>query len=430
VADRSEQKLSRRRRITVWVLVVLATLIAFVGSLTVWVKRQLLDNNAWNHATEQVITDPQVQSALSVYLTNQLYANVDLEPALEQRLPENVKPLASPLAGLIRGRTPEAIAVVLQRPRIQSFVVNASTVAHQKLINVLENKTGYGISTGNGVVTLDLGGVLTQIGAEVGVPQAALEKIPPDAGQITIMKSDQLGAAQTAVQAIRVLSAWILVAVILLYAIAVYVARGMRRVVLRRIGWGILLVGVLVLLVRKLGSNYVVGAISKPENHEPVKRILLIQTQIMGQIGWAAVLYGVLVLVGVALAGSTRLARAIRSALVPAFTRHEAAVWSGAALVFLLLVLWGPTHALRTWWGILLIGALMAWGLYALKRQVLEEAAAGAHAPIAWPVPRPQDTVPATAASPAEEIARLRALLEQGSITSEEFERGKALALA
>src|SRR5205823_2658833 len=121
--------------------------------------------------------------------------------------------------------------------------------------------------------------VLKQIGSDVGVPQAALDKLPPDAGQITLMKSNELGAAQKAVQAIHVLSAWILVAVILLYAAAVWVAGGMRRVVLRRVGWGILLVGVLVLIVRKLGGNYIVGAISKPENHDPVKRIWLIQTQ-------------------------------------------------------------------------------------------------------------------------------------------------------
>ena len=55
--------LSRKRRIVVWVLVVLATIIALVAIMTTWVKRQMLDNTAWNKATTQVIQDPQVQTA-------------------------------------------------------------------------------------------------------------------------------------------------------------------------------------------------------------------------------------------------------------------------------------------------------------------------------------------------------------------------------
>ena len=70
----------------------------------------------------------------------------------------------------------------------------------QKLVNVLEDKTGHGISTGNGVVTLDLSQLVTEIGTELGVPASALAKIPPDTGVITVMRSDQLSAAQTAVQ--------------------------------------------------------------------------------------------------------------------------------------------------------------------------------------------------------------------------------------
>ena len=88
----------------------------------------------------------------------------------------NLKPLASPLAGLIKERTPQIVSEVLARPRVQSLFVNVSQVAHEKLVNVLENKTGFGISTGNGVVTLDLSQLLTEVGTEVGVPQAALEQ--------------------------------------------------------------------------------------------------------------------------------------------------------------------------------------------------------------------------------------------------------------
>ena len=57
--------LSRKRRIVIWTLVVLATVLAIVSILTTWVNRQMLDTTAFNKATSQVIQDPKVQSALA-----------------------------------------------------------------------------------------------------------------------------------------------------------------------------------------------------------------------------------------------------------------------------------------------------------------------------------------------------------------------------
>ena len=57
------------------------------------------------------------------------------------------------------------------------------------------------------------------------------------------MRSDQLAAAQTGVQAVRILSAALLVLVLALYALAIYLARGARRQTIRNIGFAFVLVG-------------------------------------------------------------------------------------------------------------------------------------------------------------------------------------------
>jgi multidrug resistance efflux pump len=87
-------------------------------------------------------------------------------------------------------------------------------------------------------------------------------------------------------------------------------------------------------------------------------------------------------------------------------------------------VLWGGTHALRTWWGILLLGGLLALGIAALERQleaeaVLEQAGAAAT----------NGSSPPEHPSTAEEIDRLVELRRSGAITNEEFERAKTIAL-
>src|SRR5689334_1074894 len=116
-----EHTLGRGRRIAVWVLVVLATVIGVVSILTVFVERQLLDNGAWRSSSAKVIAEPQVQDALSVFLTNQLYSSVDVSAALEEKLPPNLKPLAPPLSAALRDRTPQAVKLILARPRIQNL---------------------------------------------------------------------------------------------------------------------------------------------------------------------------------------------------------------------------------------------------------------------------------------------------------------------
>jgi hypothetical protein len=431
--------MTRRRNLAVWTLLVLATLLTFVCSLIVWVDRQMLDNSAWTRASRNLIADPSVRSALSVYLVNELYDNVNVADAFEHRLPKNLKPLASPAAAALRQPAVQAVGFMLARERVQNLWVNASAQAHRRLVNVLENKTGYGIATGNGVVTLDLGELVRQLGTELGLPAAALDRLPHETGRLVLMRSSQLSLAQTGVQTIRALSLWLLVLVLVLYAAAVYVARGARRTALRRVAWSFVLVGVLLFVVRKVAGNYVVDALANPAFRVTGHHVWLITTDILGQIAWAAVFYGLVMLLGVTLAGPTRPAREARRAIAPVLNDHQGIAWGVAGFAFLLLVLWGGTHALRTWWGVILIGALIAAGVAALRRQTLAEAAA-VDGPdgVAWrelgdavtrkvrPQPRADANGPPSA---ADELARLSALHERGVLSDEEFARAKALAL-
>jgi hypothetical protein len=98
------------------------------------------------------------------------------------------------------------------------------------------------------------------------------------------------------------------------------------------------------------------------------------ETSILGEIGWSLVLYGVAGLIGVILAGPTRVGRKVRGWIAPTLNEHQGYAWGAVAGIWLLLILWGGTHALRTWWGIVLIGALLAGGLVALRRETLIEA--------------------------------------------------------
>jgi len=418
--------LSKKRRILVWVLVVLATVLALVSILTTWVNRQMLDNTAWNKATTQVIQDPQVQTALGDFTVNQLYENIDVAQALQQQLPKNLKPLAPQLAGALQGPAARAVTLLLQRPRVQQAFIRASAVAHQKLVNVLEDKTGHGISTGNGVVTLNAHELVLEVGTQLGLSSDVLAKLPNKVGTITLMKSDQLSAAQTGVRAVHVLSIWLLIGVLVLYGFAIYLARGARRATLRNAGLGLALVGLITLVIRHLLGNYIVDSLAAPGYQPATHRLYLIGTEILGQIGAAAVLYGAIAALAAVFAGPSAPAVWLRQRLAPTMNERQGIVWGAVGFIFVLLVLWGGTHALREWWGILLLAALSALGVVALRRQTLQEFPSGV-APAGAPAVVPAADGP-QAGDGASQLARLEELHASGAISDDEFERAKKTA--
>jgi hypothetical protein len=419
--------LSRKRRVVIWALVILATVLALVSILTTWVNRQMLDNTAWNKATTQVIQDPQVQSALGGFMVNQLYENIDVAQALQQQLPPALKPLAPQLAGALQGPAERAVTLLLQRPRVQDTFVRASAVAHEKLVNVLEDKTGHGISTGNGAVTLNAHELVVNVGTQLGLSPDVLAQLPNKAGTITLMTSDQLSAAQTGVQALHVLSIWLLVGVLVLYGLAIYLARGARRATLRNAGLGLAMVGLLTLVIRHLLGNYLVESLASPGYQPATHRMYLIGTSILGQVGAAVVLYGAVTALGAIFAGPSHPATWLRQRLAPTLNEHQGIVWGTVGFIYVLAILWGGTHALREWWGILLLGGLVALGVVALRRQTLQEFPTGA---ALAPAMASASAAEAPAAGDrSAQLARLEELHASGAISDDEFERAKKIAL-
>src|SRR3954464_11381496 len=110
-------RMSGRRRALVWTLIVLASLIGLGSILTTWVHRQVLDNQSWTDASARLIENPEVQDALSVFLVNELYDNVDVAAGLQQRLPANLKPLATPIAAALRQPPMDGVQQLPQAPR-------------------------------------------------------------------------------------------------------------------------------------------------------------------------------------------------------------------------------------------------------------------------------------------------------------------------
>src|SRR6266567_2083952 len=95
-------EMSRGRRRLVKGLVILGSVLAFLSVFAIWVERQALNTDDWVSTSGRLLQDETIRHALSNYLVEQLYENVDVEKELEDVLPGDTKEFAGPAAGGLR----------------------------------------------------------------------------------------------------------------------------------------------------------------------------------------------------------------------------------------------------------------------------------------------------------------------------------------
>jgi len=445
----------RPRRPGVYALIVAGTVTAFLAVLAIWVQRQVLDENNWTTSSSRLLEDPAIRTAVSDYLVDQLYANVDVTGEIRARLPNQVKGLAGPAAGGLRTVAGNVADQALQRPRVQAAWEQANRRAHRQLIRVI-NGGGSTVSTANGQVTLDLRALLTEIDARIGVGGRVAAKLPPDAAKLVVLRSNQLKAAQDVASALRPLAIGLTALALVLYALAIWLARGRepearwRREALRAAGVGLIVAGIGVLLVRRVAGDQIVAALATTATLRPaVASVWRIETSLLQSVAQATIAYGVVAVLAAWLAGPTTWAVAVRRSLAP-YLRDPAWAWSGMAIIVLVLLVWAPTQALRQPVTALLLVAILAGGFELLRRQTAREfpdgerqlsaqlrnafgrlGAARRHDGNGRP-PEPPTT---TAATPAADdtlarLERISDLHERGALSDEEFATAKQAILA
>jgi hypothetical protein len=361
---------SRAHRKLVAAILVVATLLGLLSVLSIWVKRQALETGTWTATSTKLLENEKVNEALSAYLVETLYENVDVQGELEGALPPAAKPLAGPAAAGLRELAGKLASEALTRPRVQALWSEANRNAHALFLEAIEGG-GDTLSTEGGKVALDLGSIVDRLGAQLGVDVA--DKLPPGAAQIQLLESEQLSTAQDAVNALKGLSLILPLVALALYALAVYLARAWRREAIR--AWGIswMLIGVLVLVIRSLAGEALVDSLAGSESVKPaVGAVWDIATSLLRNGGIAIFAYGLLIFLGAVLAGPLESATRARRTLAP-LLRERTYAYAAAAAVVLLLLWWGPTEGFRRPLPLLVLLALFVAGIEALRRQTLRE---------------------------------------------------------
>ena len=374
--------MTRRRSVAVWALIVLASLLALVSALTVWSKQQLLDTDNFTSSSAKLLANDEIRATLSNRLVDLLNQRVDVQAQLEEKLPPRAKGAAPAIAAAIQNSTGQVINAFLGTAQAQALWERINRRAHGALVNVLEGKDAGAVSTANGDVVLDLRPLIQRVAERLGVGDRLKQRAPPDAGEIVLLKSNQLDAAQKGVRVLNALSSWLWLAVVALLALAVYLAHGTRRTMLQAVGLALLIVGVLLLIIRRFVGDAIVDSLVNTESSKPaVHAIWLIETDLLRDVALALVFYGLFALIAGIVAGPSRPAVAVRRGLAPTWRDRPVLVWITATVLFLVFIAWGPSGGSRRLLGVLILAALLGLGLEVWRRQTLSEFPESVEAP-------------------------------------------------
>jgi hypothetical protein len=449
---------TRPRRKLVMTLTVIAVLVGFLSIMSTWVLRQTLETGTWNQTSEKMVQNEEIRQALSVYLVDELYANVDVESEVKSVLPPELKGLAGPAAGQLRQLADKAAYEALSRPAVQSIWVTASDSAHTALVDILEGGST-NVSTSGGDVVINVKGMLEQVTADIGVGSNLVAKLPADTGQIEVFKSSELEEAQTAVDAFQVLD-WVIYLIALgLFALAVFLAKGWRRAALRNVGIGLIVLGIVTLLVRSAAGNALVSALAGDSDYESaVNAAWGIATDELARIARTVIFSGVLLIIGAWLAGPMKLASRIRSGTAP-YLAEPRIVFPAVLVLLIVLTWWSPWGVMDRVEAVVLVALYLFIGAEVLRREVnaefpeeagsenrarrrgeriesVKQGAAGAWKRTSTAVAgigssrRGKQASADSEAARLERLRQLAALKESGALTDEEFAAEKRRLLA
>jgi hypothetical protein len=200
--DRAAQDPKRRHTKLVWFLVVFASVVLLVSMLANWVQTQVLSSNQLSDQTDQILKNKDVQEQLSIFAVDQLYANVDVQAQIQQKLPAPAQPLAAPVTAATRQLAENVAETALASPQVQNLVSEAIGRAQQRFIDLIEDK-GQFVSTQGGVVTLEYGSFVADLATRLGVDPSAISQIQGFIQQYSTEFKQRLTTVQSKIESTR-----------------------------------------------------------------------------------------------------------------------------------------------------------------------------------------------------------------------------------
>ena len=237
----------RLRRMSAWVVLVLACLLAVVSVLVVFVRNEALNTDKYVNTVAPLAHDPAIQAAVANAVSNALLEKVNVKTQIQDALPAKADFLATPIAGAVSTAVHTVALKAVQSDQFAQAWTTINRSAHTQLVALLTGSHTGAVSGNNGEVTLNLGTVASQVKSKLDAKGITIfDKINTGNGPtLVLFKSTQLAKAQKLTKRLNQVALILPLITILLFAGSVLLAINRRKGFTRAAGGMAVSMGVL-----------------------------------------------------------------------------------------------------------------------------------------------------------------------------------------
>jgi hypothetical protein len=213
--------------VLIWLLVLLSCVAVVITGVTWWAHYTVMNTDGYMKIVGPIGKDPQAIQNLSQYISGEIVSTTDLQKRVSDALPTQVQILSGPITSYVQDFITKSANKILSSPKAYQLWLQINRAGHEQIVAMLRGQTN-GVYIQGSDVRLNLLPLVSQVlvwvdqklpgglsskfnppvipatmSPEQGIQQVANwsgKPLPSDFGQITVLQSDALGPAQTAVK--------------------------------------------------------------------------------------------------------------------------------------------------------------------------------------------------------------------------------------
>ncbi len=356
-------RLAKILQISIVILLAAVGCAAVIGySVAHWAERQILTTDNWVATVAPLPQTPVVASALSNYVTTQIFANVPVQQEITDALPPKAAFLASPLTSQLQSLTNKIANRVITSDNFETVWTVANRTAMNRLTSNARGQTQPLGAKLEQKFSLNLNDIKSTLQSKLGTSASALPALNTNGGKALTISTDLKAKRERVwgyIRDIDYLSAVLPFVVIASFLGALAFARNRRRALLAISGATIVLLLLELIAIKSLHQE-VLNQVKVAGNQPAISYIFDTLTSSLKTIIYTWLIGWVLIAIGSMLVGPARWAVALRALLHVDSMRGSvfAAWWHSVRL-------WTKKHLYYLWVGAGLL--LLIWLAFAAQ---------------------------------------------------------------
>jgi multisubunit Na+/H+ antiporter MnhF subunit len=354
IASGGSGKDPRWKRISSWVLLILACVLAVLSVITVFARNQLLNTDDYVRTVAPLASNPAIQTQVAKQVSENLIARADVEARVKAALPPKAGPLAAPITSGLEALTNEIALKTVQSKQFSTLWVTVNRASHKQLVAVLTGSGQGSVSSKNGKVEINLSQVEDQVKKNLDARGiTAFDKVPAVKGlNFVLFQSQDLAKIQKLTKLLNDLAIVLPVLTLLGFAGVVVLARNRRRG-LARAAIGLALSMALILVALGVARNQYLSGLNPNQSVAANQAVIDTVTATLRLAVRITLIVAAVVAIVALVAGNRRLRAWTAGGDRPQWmtnlhlfvARHRRVLqWGILALAALILVIWSsPT---------------------------------------------------------------------------------------